>query len=99
MSTRNSDSPVHATYLLTGDVPSVKVGSKDENEMNVDENKFETVLTRKIMLVGEDDLESGSLFIIFGRCINKLLDWQTQRPNSSRLPQFMFTVYHLRPLK
>jgi hypothetical protein len=52
---------VHATYLLTGEVAPVNAaGSYRDNvqdDMGIDEDTRDSVATRKIILVGEDDLE------------------------------------------
>ncbi|KAF8513181.1 DNA polymerase subunit Cdc27 [Hysterangium stoloniferum] len=51
---------VHATYLLTGDVVPIKVGGEVlEDRMDGDEGNREIISTRKIILVGEDDLENA----------------------------------------
>lgn len=46
---------MHATFLLTGNAAPSK---GEDDKMDVDENPTETVAIRKIMLVGEDELES-----------------------------------------
>lgn len=59
---------MHATYLLTGDVAPIKAtGSyRDDvqDEMDIEDDNQEAIATRRILLVGEDDLESE-----FGRAI------------------------------
>lgn len=67
-SSRSTDAPVHATYLLTGEVAPVKSSGSyrndDEYEMDMEDDMQESIATRKILLVGEDDLE-GELTLVF----------------------------------
>ncbi|KAF8575231.1 hypothetical protein K439DRAFT_1641573 [Ramaria rubella] len=62
-SSRFTEEPVYATYILIGEVTPVNAeGSyRDDGEdgMNVDDITSESVATRKILLVGEDELETA----------------------------------------
>ena len=53
---------MYATYLLTGDVAPIKAAGSyrddDQVEMDVEDDNQESVSTSKIVLVGEDDLDS-----------------------------------------
>jgi DNA polymerase subunit Cdc27 len=67
-SSRCAGTPVHATYLLIGDVAPVKAAGSyrdnDEDEMDKEDDTQESVSTSKIVLVGEDELE-GKLTCVF----------------------------------
>ncbi|KAF8532185.1 DNA polymerase subunit Cdc27 [Gautieria morchelliformis] len=61
-SSRSTDVPVHATYLLTGEVAPVNAAGSYRDNVQDDmgiEDTHASVATRKIILVGEDDLEAA----------------------------------------
>lgn len=92
---RSTDTPIHATYLLTGDVHPLKAAGSyrnDDSDTDVDEDTQELVATSKIVLVGEDDLE-GKPNMCHLISLNRS-DWQRkpQRHNSLKHLQFIFTA-------
>lgn len=56
---QSSEEPVHATFLLIGDVSPVDAARSYRNgdEMDVDDGQAESVSTTKLILVGEEELE------------------------------------------